>query len=300
MTEGRGFLILALIAMGAGWGITNPLTKIAVSTGHQPFGLVFWQLVIGAAFLGVITFARGKGLPFKPRHIRLYVVIALLGTILPNAASYRAAVHLPAGVMAILISMVPMFAFPIALGMGLDRFSWRRIGGLSLGLAGVALLVGPEASLPDRSMVAWIPIALIAPFFYGIEGNYVAKFGTEDLGPIQTLFGASVVGAILALILAVASGQFIDPRGGIGAPEWALIGSSSVHALVYACYVWMVRKAGSVFAAQVAYLVTVFGVLWSLILLGEGYSPFIWAALGAMLAGIALVNPRRKETLATP
>jgi drug/metabolite transporter (DMT)-like permease len=62
-----------------------------------------------------------------------------------------------------------MFAFPIALALGQDRFSIARVVGLGLGLGGVALLVGPEASLPDRAMVAFIPLALIAPFFTGLR-----------------------------------------------------------------------------------------------------------------------------------
>ena len=157
--------MFALLIMGAGWGITSPLSKIAVSTGHQPLGLVFWQMVIGAVLLGAIVFVRGGRLALGRRQITLYLAIAFLGTILPNAASYRAAAHLPAGVMSIVIAMVPMFAFPIALALGQDRFSIARVVGLGLGLGGVALLVGPEASLPDRAMVAFIPLALIAPFF---------------------------------------------------------------------------------------------------------------------------------------
>jgi hypothetical protein len=37
-----------LIALGMIWGLTFPLTKIAISTVYQPLGLVFWQLVIVA------------------------------------------------------------------------------------------------------------------------------------------------------------------------------------------------------------------------------------------------------------
>jgi drug/metabolite transporter (DMT)-like permease len=59
-----------------------------------------------------------------------------------------------------------------------------------------------------------------------------------------------------------------------------------------------VDRAGAVFAAQVSYLVTGFGVLWSMMILSERYSPFIWAALVLVLLGVALVQPRRRESLA--
>ncbi|MGB4788430.1 MAG: EamA family transporter, partial [Lentibacter algarum] len=61
--------MFALLIMGAGWGITSPLSKIAVSTGHQPLGLVFWQMVIGAVLLGAIVFVRGGRLALGRRQI---------------------------------------------------------------------------------------------------------------------------------------------------------------------------------------------------------------------------------------
>lgn len=289
--------IAALLVIGSGWGLTIPFTKIAVSTGHQPLGLVFWDLLICTVVLGGLTYGRGARLELEARHLKLYFVIALVGTILPNAVSYKAAAHLPAGVMALIISMVPMFAFPIALMMGTDRFSARRMLGLAIGLTGVALLVGPEASLPERAMAAFIPLALIAPFFYGIEGNYVAKYGTQGLSPIGTLFGASLVGALITLPLALGLGQWVNPVP-FGLPETAFVASALIHALVYSGYVWLVGRAGAVFAAQVSYLVTIFGVVWSMLLLSEAYSPYIWAALALMMAGMFLVQPRDEEALA--
>lgn len=46
------------------------------------------------------------------------------------------------------------------------------------------------------------------------------------------------------------------------------------------------------FAAQVGYVVTVTGVLFSLLILGERYAGPVWAALLLILAGLALVRPR--------
>jgi hypothetical protein len=132
-------------------------------------------------------------------------------------------VHLPAGVISILLSLVPMFALPIALGMGIDRVSAGRLLGLACGLGGVVLIVGPETSLPDPAMAVFIPLALIAPFFYALEGNIVGKWGTLGLDPIQLLFGASAVGLLFALPLAVGTGHFIDPRVTWGAPEAAIV-----------------------------------------------------------------------------
>lgn len=78
----------------------------------------------------------------------------------------------------------------------------------------------------------------------------------------------------------------------MGGPDWALIASSTLHALVYSGYVWLVGRAGATFAAQVSYLVTGSGILWAMALLGESYSGWVWAALGLMFIGLFLVQPR--------
>ena len=48
----------ALILFGAGWGLSQPLAKIAVSTGYEPLGLIFWQLVIWHGPIGSKPFCQ--------------------------------------------------------------------------------------------------------------------------------------------------------------------------------------------------------------------------------------------------
>lgn len=289
------FLFVVLIVMGAGWGITQPLSKIAVSEGYRHFGLVFWQMAIGAFALGMVQAWRKKPLRRDRAALRVYLFIALVGTVIPNSASYEAIRHLPSGLVSILLALVPMFAFPIALMLGNERFVLLRFGGLVLGLFGVLLIVGPEGSLPDRSMVLFVPLALIAPLFYGLEGNAVARWGTAGLSPLEVLYGASLLGAVLLFPVAVLTGQFIDPRPPWGAPDLALLAASLVHVVVYTTYVWLVGRAGPVFAVQVSYLVTGFGVLWAMLILGERYSGWVWAAMGVMMIGMFLVQPRARS-----
>ena len=289
MKERLGLTAL-LVVLGAGWGLTQPLSKIAVSTGHGPFGLIFWQLVIVSLVLGAVQVMRRRPLPRTRAALMWYLAMALVGTLVPNASMYASMAHLPSGVMSLILSLIPIMAFPIALAVGQDRLSPLRALGLLAGLVGVALLVRPGV-LPAGAVV-FLPLALVAPFMYAIEANMVARWGAAGPGPVALLLGASLVGAVLAAPLALASGQWIDPRAGMGTPEWALVGSSIIHAVVYASYVWLVGRAGATFAAQVSYLVTGFGVLWAMALLGESYAGAVWGAMAFMFVGLFLVSPR--------
>lgn len=281
-----------LLAMGLGWGLTQPLGKIAASSGHPPFGLIFWQLVVCTVVLGALTLIRGKGLSVTPAALQFYVVVAVLGTLIPNATFYISVTRLPSGIMSILISMVPLLAFPIALVLGMDKFSPRRLGGLGLGLAGVLLIALPSASLPDPAMAAFLPLAMVGPLFYALESTYVARVGTAGMDAVQAMFGASLVGLILCVPVMLAMGDWFAMPLPPGRVEWALIGSSALHALLYASFVWLAAHAGAVFAAQSSYIVTASGVVWAMVILGERFSPWVWAAAAVMLAGLSLVQPR--------
>lgn len=286
-----------LVAIGAAWGTTQPLGKIAVSGGHGLFGIIFWQLAVGALLLGAMALPGGR---FRPgwRGLGLAATIAIIGTLIPNTSFYISVERLPAGIMSILIATVPILAFPMALALGMDRVSPARLAGLGCGIAGVALIALPEASLPDPAMVAFLPVALIGPIFYAIEGNVVARVGTLGMTAVQTMALVSAVGAVLVLPVTLATGQFIDPLSPWGRPHWAILAGSAAHALAYAGYVWLAARAGAVFAAQCSYIVTGTGVIWAMLLLGERFSPWVWAALAVMMAGLSLVQPRPRADAA--
>jgi len=285
-------LLAALAGLGACWGATIPLSKIAMSTGHQPIGVIFWQLVISALVLAVVTVLRRARLPLKRRILLHFLVIALIGTLLPNSLSLVAVNNLPAGIMSIIIAMVPMFALLIALGLRVEHLSPHRIGGVLLGAMAVILLIGPEASLPEPDKAIFVLVGLAAAFCYGLEGNYLALRSPPGLDPVATLLGASVVGGLIAAPIILLNGGLIDLTGPWGAAEQALVLSALFHALAYIGYIWLVGVAGPVFSSQIAYVVTIAGVLISALALQESYSGWVWTALVLMLAGLALVQPR--------
>lgn len=285
-------LFAALIVMGLSWGATIPLTKIAVSTGHQPLGLIVWQFLISIIILGGFVLARRTRITINRQTVVFYILIALMGTIVPNSASYLAAAQLPAGVMAIIIATVPMFALVIALLVRLERFSPIRMTGVILGIAAIVLLIGPETSLPHPEKAVYVLVALIAPFTYGLEGNYVETQLSKSYDPIAVIFSASVIGLVIVTPVALVTGSWVNITLSWGAAEIALVCSATIHALVYVAYIWMVNVSGAVFACQVAYIITIAGVFYSSIFLNESYSGWVWSSLALMICGLALVQPR--------
>ena len=129
--------VLILLVTGICWGATMPLTKTAVSTGHQPMGLIFWQLVFSSILLSVVVLVRGRRPRLSGAVLFYFFMVGLLGTLIPNSFSFLAASQLPAGVMAIIIATVPMFSLMLALAFRVERFLFQRFTGVALGATAV-------------------------------------------------------------------------------------------------------------------------------------------------------------------
>ncbi|PCI05958.1 MAG: EamA family transporter [Hyphomicrobiales bacterium] len=283
---------IALVVLGLVWGATIPLSKIAVSTGHHPFGVIFWQFVVAIIVLGALALALRLRIVINRRTLVFYTILSFVGTLVPNGFSYLAAPHLPAGILGIIIATVPMFALIIALVFRIERLSPVRIIGVALGMIAVVLLVAPEASLPKPGQAVFALLALIAPFFYGIETNYLATQTPKNSEPITTLLMASVIGLFISGILVVVFDAWVDLSGPWEAPEWSLLMASILHAISYAGYIWLVGIAGSVFASQIAYVVTMSAVFIGVLFMGESHASEVWLALGVMIFGVVLVQPK--------
>jgi drug/metabolite transporter (DMT)-like permease len=284
------FLMLGV--MGAAWGLTLPLTNISVSTGFKSLGLLVWQTLIMAVLLSGPVIAMGKRLEITRRYLGLYFGVAILGTILPGYFSFLTAAHLPAGVRSIIIASVPMFVLPMALALGHERPDMLRAAGVLAGAAAIVLIAMPGAGLAATAGIGMILLALISPLSYAMESIFLAWHRSSGLHPFQLLLGASIAGIALSWPLAVVTGQTVGVSGSWGPAEWSILATSVIHVLAYSGYVWLVAHAGPVFASQIAYVVTAFGVIWSKVLLSESYSLWIWAALALMLAGVTLVRPK--------
>jgi drug/metabolite transporter (DMT)-like permease len=287
------WLYIPLTIIGATWGLTVPAMKIAVDSGYPVTGVLFWQVALAMMVALLLFLPKRRAIRITRRRIALFVWIMAFGSVLPGLVSYTASGQLPAGVMAITIAMVPIFIMPIALLTGHEVFQAKRVMGVLMGAIAIFLLIGPEASLPDPSKAGFVLLALLSPLFYALEDNYIAYFGLDGLTPIETLLGSAMLGSIVMGVVVISQGTFIPIwDGGLSSADLAIIVIGVTTGVAYAGFIWIIGQAGPVFSGQIAYLVTIFGVLWSVLLIGESYSGYIWLAFAVMLFGMFLVRPR--------
>ena len=77
-----------------------------------------------------------------------------------------------------------------------------------------------------------------------------------------------------------------------GVVEWATVGMVMCNIASYSIFLYLIGLSGPVFATQSAYFVTLFGILWGMLIFGEQHPLWFWLALGLLFAGMALVKAR--------
>ncbi len=79
-----------------------------------------------------------------------------------------------------------------------------------------------------------------------------------------------------------------------GPGEWAVLGQICVTSVAFILFFEIQRLSGPVYLSQVAYVVCLAGVFWGFIFFGEVHSLWVWVAGGLILAGLGLLNLRRR------
>ncbi len=289
-----------LLFTGVAWGLTFSLAKIATQGGAHPLGITFWQALLGALFLGVVAVLRRRRLSTKPWALQLYVLCGLLGTIIPGVLFFYAASRVSAGVLSITVTVVPILTFVLSALFGLDRFGFLRVMGVLFGALAVVLLVAPEQSLPDPGAAPWVLAACAASACYAVENLVIALRMPDGEDPFTLSCGMFLAASVMLAPVVIATGSFVALPWPWGPVEWSIVGMAVISAFCYSLYIYLIGHAGPVFASQVAYSVTVAGVLWGIALFGERHSPWIWLSLALMLAGLALVTPRKRARVPKP
>ena len=288
----RAWLFLCLLICGGVWGATPSLARLATSEGADPLGLSLWQGVLGGLILLAISFARGRRLPLGRRHLVFYFICGNSGTLLPNLAMFSAAPHITVGAMSMVISMVPLFTYLQSLLVRIDRPSLGRLAGILLGAAAISLLVLPGGDETSRNAPLWIAIALIIPLSFGFESVFVAMRRPPKMDSITLVAGMLLAGGVMLAPVVLLTGTAMPLYPPWGTVEWAVVGMVICNVGSYSLFLYLIGLSGPVFASQSAYFVTLFGILWGMLIFGEQHPVWFWLALGLLFAGMVLVRER--------
>ena len=286
----------AMIYMGCMWGASFSLGKLAADHGGTPLGISFWSTFFSGSLLWLYCMFIGYRFVWNWALIKTLCILGLLGSALPGLLFYYAASKVPAGVLSITVTLVPIFTYALALLLRVEGFSKLRFLGLILGLASICVIVLPETSLPSKSAAFWVLLACLSSFFYACENIYLGIAELDDIGPLRLSCGMGFTSAAFLFIPTYLTGALRETLHTSTELTLIILGLGLIGATAYACFVFTVRISGPIFASQVGYLVTVSGIIWGAVIFDEKHSVWIWTAFVLMMLGLICISPRKNFT----
>jgi drug/metabolite transporter (DMT)-like permease len=280
---------------GIAWGLSFSLSKIVVEAGFEPLGITLFQAFIAAISLYIVCLLRRRPLRVIITNIRLVVAIALLHSVLPGPIIFISIDHLQAGIVTIIIALVPMMTYGISIPFGIEKFNRIRIMGLVMGMVAILLILLPENSLPDRAAVPWILFVMLAALCYAFEGIVLSLRSAATVGPVRLAMGANACAVLMLTPFVYWTDTFAWPGFAVSVTNLSLVGLGVISALALTTFMHAVSQYGPIFATQTGYIVTISGVFWGMAIFGDVHSFWIWGALATMIIGLGLVQPNKAQ-----
>ncbi len=290
----KGIDYIALFATGAIWGSAFLCVTIALRD-FPPISIAAFRITLAALALYLVMVGRGLSLPRSLNDWLLLMLIGALNSSIPFSLISYGQQSISSGTSAMLISTAPFSALVIAhFFTPDDRLSFSKFVGMSLGFMGILVLVGADVLASNDNAVSGQLMVLLAAFCYGSSAILIRKI--THINPLVSTTSVLLITALYFFPLALWLEQ----------PLSQLPSNSTITALIYLAIMptalaylirfWLVARTGTVFFAQVAYLIPVFALLWGWMFLSEFPDSKTWMALGLILAGIA-VDSRSRRTI---
>jgi drug/metabolite transporter (DMT)-like permease len=283
-----------IVIAGVLWGSTFSLALIATADGTHPMVLTTWQVVL-CAFLFLVVCLVSKIPVFKFRNLQVYIFIAILGIVAPDLLYYFAAPHLNAGILSITVSTVPLFTYAIMWAMRFEPIVLKRAFGIVLGMIAILLLVLPDQGLSSEDANYWTLLVVLCAVFYAIENVYIAEGISDEIDVREILCGSNIVAVVFMIPATSSMGYGVPLSWVLSSAGFAISTIAIFSTLAYMMFFYTIKTAGPVFASQCAYIVTISGVLWGIVIFAEIHSVWVWLSVAVMMAGLALVTPTAKN-----
>lgn len=270
-------------ALACCWGFAFVFIRVAVDE-FGAVALVEARTLIACFLLLVVARSRAIALDWRGRW-RSYLAIASINSALPFTLIAFAQTALSASFTVIAVAVTPLLsALVAALWIG-ESLSARKVAGLALGIAGVALLIGWAPG--GVATPLWAELLLLAASLsYAVAGVATKRY-FQHLPPHALATGSQMGTALLLLIPAL----IYLPQQMPGALAWSAAAAAGVFssAIAFMLYFRLIADIGPVKALSVNYLTPLAGVTGGVLLLGETVTANMVGGSLLILAGVALV-----------
>ena len=284
--DGNGWLLIGILAIL--WGGAFFLIEVGLRS-YPPITLVFMRLALAVPPMWIAMRLMGERLPKSPRVWGLLTIVGALNCALPFMLFFWGQQYLDSGYASILNATTPLWGVVTAHFLTSDeKATPARIIGVLMGLAGIVVMVGPEAIKGlSNNLLAQIA-CIVSTVFYSFAAIYGRRLSQTALSPMSVATGQTIAATVLMVPVVL----FFDHPWTMAMPRVdstlaAITLALFSTALAYTLYFRLIDRAGASNAQLVAFLMPILAVVLGIAFLGEHLNQ--GQIFGAVLIAFGLV-----------
>jgi drug/metabolite transporter (DMT)-like permease len=281
----RGWILF--LSMGVIWGIPYMLIKVAVED-FSPATIVLGRTLIAAAILVPIAAAKGYLKPLIPhwRPLLAFTAIEICG---PWVLLGYAEQSLSSSLTGLLVAAVPLVGALLVWWTRHEHIDMRRVAGLLVGFAGVAVLVGFDVGATNLGAILAMAGVAVG---YALGPLILAKYLSHL--PILGVVAASLALAAIAY-LPIGLIQWPDEPPSVEA-SLSILGLAIIcTGIAFLVFFALIAEVGPARATVITYINPVVAVTLGVVILNEAFTPTIAAGFFLILAGSILSTARNRR-----
>ncbi len=283
---------LQLVALSALWGAGYLLTRIA-TPALGPSVMAASRLGLGAATLALIMYINHAPWPWK--HWRELLLIGAIGIAVPHFLYSWSSLFLPAGYSAVLSVTSVLFGTFASAWMKEDTLTQTKIFGCIAAFVGVALVVQPGPMQSTTQLLQGTALAICGAAMSGSTAPLLKRATTR----MEPLAITAIIHLFAFFLLApVALWNLPKAHFTPGAVASVAVMGIATSGLAYWLYMRIVKHVTPVAALSSTFMVTIFGVFWGHLVLGEVFTLASYAGAALVLVATVMVtgfNPLRRS-----
>ena len=284
-------VLVAFAAVYIVWGSTYLSIRIGIET-FPPLVLAgLRHLVAGVLLYPGLRWKTG----IKPTaaNWRTAIVAGTLLLFVGNGGVSWAELTVPSGIAALLVATVSLWLVIVDwLRPGGARPVPRVVGGLLIGFAGMALLVGPAHPGSSGRVDPRGALVLVSASLAWACGSLYSKHGEMPSSPMLGVAMQSIAGGVILLVVAAITGEFRGLQlGAVSLRSWLALGYLILFGsgIGFSAYIYILHKSTAARVATYAFVNPVVALFLGWLILGEAITVRTGVAAAVILTAVILV-----------
>jgi len=286
-SDNRSFRAVALLLLlSVIWASSFTLIRITVDT-VPPATIVAFRLGFAGLFLIAVMGWSGKRLPRDRDTWVTFLVLALSGNVIPFTLIAFGEEEISSSLASILIGFMPLATALIAHVAGRDeRLTPLRLAGVTLGVAGIVVLVGTDAVSELGGHVLAELAVVGAALSYAVNTVLARRARAQDPNVLAT--GTVIAGFLMILPVSLLVDAPWDLSYDVNVMLQLIVLGIVCTAMGYMVFFRLTAMTGAVFTSMVNFLIPLIGLGFGLLFLDEILTWSMAIALVLTLSGLAL------------